>query len=224
VCLAGDPFDEGVGHDLPARPRITLADEGVGVLLERGVGGDALLHGQHAGQPAHGVRRRTQTHVPVADRVAQPPHVARRVESIGQPLDLVLHPAIAPPADIGRHCGVDLRAVLGRQPGRLPGDDHRRPFTDDSGLQRREGARQLAGEDLRPTDVPRGVKRRLPLRQAHLGCDPARSPVSRHPVSQLRCALRRRERRRLSRLRRGRGRLQLLEQPDPVDAHSVIDV
>jgi hypothetical protein len=40
--LAGEAFDEGVGHDLPAAALVAGGDAGVGVSGQRGVRGHAL--------------------------------------------------------------------------------------------------------------------------------------------------------------------------------------
>jgi hypothetical protein len=60
--LAGDPLDQGVGHDLVECPRVPAAFEGVGVLPQCRPAGHPLLDGQVGREHAHRVRRRPHPH------------------------------------------------------------------------------------------------------------------------------------------------------------------
>ena len=77
ISIAGDPaggaggaFDQGIGHELPAAPRVPGGAEGVGVPGEGRVDGDARGHGQQGGQVAHGVGGRAEADVPLGGGVA----------------------------------------------------------------------------------------------------------------------------------------------------------
>ena len=64
---------------------------------------------------------------------------------------------------------------------------------------------------------------RDPPRQPDLGGDATPDPFGRHALRELLGTLRGGERRRLPGLRRSNRGLQLLQQPDPVDPHRIID-
>jgi hypothetical protein len=84
--LPGDPFDEGVGHDLVAGAVVTGRDDAVGVGAQRGQT-CALLDRQQAGEHAHGVGRRAQGDPTVGAGLAAASGEPGRVGPVGQPLD-----------------------------------------------------------------------------------------------------------------------------------------
>jgi hypothetical protein len=54
--LSGDPFDQGVGHDLVPGALVAGGDQGIGVAAQCRVTRHPLLDGQVPGQQGHGVR------------------------------------------------------------------------------------------------------------------------------------------------------------------------
>lgn len=63
--LSGDPFDEGVGHDLAAGAEVAGVLEGVGVLAQCREAGDALFDRKKAREDRHGVGRGAEPDPPV---------------------------------------------------------------------------------------------------------------------------------------------------------------
>ena len=225
--LAGEAFEGGVGHQLApgaALDAVAGADPGVGVALQGGVGADALGDREQDRQLGHRLGHRAQGDPPVGRGPVGPLHRAARVEPVGRPPGLAFDPPIAPLRQLRGQLGIDGGALRPAQPGRLPRHQHGAPLGDPAGLQRGVGAGQLGDQDRGPADrAGRGVRRAAPG-QPDLGRDPAPRPFQRHPLGELLGLLGRRERRRLPGLRRRRGRLQLLQRPDPGHPHRIIDV
>ncbi len=67
---AGDPFGQGVGHELPAAPRVAGGAGGAGGPGEGGVRGDAGGGGEQGGEVGHGVGGGAEADVPVGRGVA----------------------------------------------------------------------------------------------------------------------------------------------------------
>ena len=102
VGLSGEAFDHGVGHDLIPAPAVSSRDRGIGVLPQRGIAGDALLHGKVAGEQSHGVERWGEPDAAMVTFGAAPLHVAVPVSLIGgvlrTPAVAALNPSLLIPA------------------------------------------------------------------------------------------------------------------------------
>jgi hypothetical protein len=90
--LPGDPFDQGVGHDLIPRTRIPGGEHRVGVPLQGGQARDALLDRKEPRQHAHRVRRRLQPDPPIGPGCATAGHIRGLVGVVGALLDQALGP------------------------------------------------------------------------------------------------------------------------------------
>ena len=171
--LAGEPFDEGVGHDLAAGARqgaalVTALVTAVVIDLTTGAADDAsvvgrppesseardaLLDGQEGGQVAHRVGRGAQ-----ADEAVGPCHARatdRRpgVEPVADGPCLRPGLAVTQPGEPVGQLGVDLLAVLGGEHSGLAHHDRGPPLADLAAGQQLEGAGHLADERPREAQV-----------------------------------------------------------------------
>lgn len=224
VCgrLSGEPLDQRVGHHLAAVSLVARDARRVGGPHERGQRRDTLGDREQGGEPGHRVRSRPQADPPLVRRPAGAVEVGLRVEPVGDPAGFALDLPIPPLVQVRGQLLVGVGPVLVGEEGGLPHHQHRPPLGRHTRAQGLEGRRVVGGESPRPLDEPGRPMRRAPLRQSHFGGDPTPDVLVRDATSRLLITPYRDEPRGLPRLRSCSRRLQLLQQPDPVDRLSRI--
>jgi hypothetical protein len=83
--LAGESFDQGVGHDLISAAPVPVGLSRVGVSAECGQAGDSLFDGEVTGQYGHGVRRWAEPDPAMPPLGPSALEVAVRVGCVGIP-------------------------------------------------------------------------------------------------------------------------------------------
>ncbi len=190
VGLAGESLDQQVGHHLPLTTLAGVAGgaEGVGVALDRGVGGDALPDGEDRGEVGHRVGGGAQADVAVALGLAGAADDGGGVGGVDAAAELTDQGL---GAEAGQQVGVtadlliDDRAVLTGQAAGLPGDQERGVLIQAALAQRLAGAGQVGGQVLREPEVHLPAVGRLLAGQRDLGGDPAATQARGEPLGCL---------------------------------------
>ena len=185
--LAGDPLDEGVGHDLAPTTTVSGGDELIGHPAQGRPDRDPLRDGQQRGELRHGVgagRSETRRSASARARIDE----GLRVEAGDQLLGLGDQPSVAPSVErvpsgrVGlREEGVDQGAVLPVQARGLAGDQGRAPLGQVAGLHRRQGVRQLAAQRAGQAEQTAAASRGLTSGERDLGCHAAALLGDRQP-------------------------------------------
>ena len=117
--------------------------------------------------------------------------VPGRVELVGDLLDFVGEPLVAPPVQdrgVGAEVGVDQLPVLAGQEQGLPREQGGPPLRDQAPFQGGEGVGHLAGQDLGQAQVPATLVGRFLAGQGDLPGDPAALAFGGDPTGGVRGA------------------------------------
>ena len=227
VCgaLTGEAFDEGVGHDLAAAAGVALGAGGVGGLEQGGVGGHPVLDREQRREVDHGVGCGPDGDPPVRGSFAGPAHDRGGVEAAGQLLHLGLHRLVAHAVEAGRVGGqqpVHGGPVLPGQARGAAHDEGGPPLRDPAVEHAGQGVRHLAHQGVSQVQVLLPAVRGLPPRQPDLGGDALALQRRRESAGGALGPGRGVQVGGGDRLHGRRGRLQLLQRPEPVDPLGVV--
>ena len=117
---AGDPLENGVGHDLAAR---AVIEGGVGGALERGIHPDTLGDRQQHGHIGHRVGCGPDRHRAIGLGLGRPIHHRLRIEPVGDLLGVGGDPRITQPVEFATSAHISASSVRRSstvQAGRLP--------------------------------------------------------------------------------------------------------
>jgi hypothetical protein len=218
ACRAGDPLDEGVGHDLPAGARVALGEQRIGAPAQRGQARHPLLDGEEPAEQGHRVASRAQTDAPVGAGGAAAGHVPRRIGGVGVPAGHQHGLTGGEPPDPGRaQLLVHQAALLGIEMAGLGHDQRGGVLADLSGGQQGAHAGQLGAQGPGHAQPAGSGDRGHPARQPDLLADPAPDlPGIQPPVGDVSLDLRTGERDHLGVLGGGQRAAQPFQQRDAV--------
>ncbi len=165
---AGQPVDQGVGHDLPAAPFVALTHDELGVGGQRRVRSDGDGGRQQRGQICHGVRRRPHAHPPIPRRLAGAVGDGGGVQLGGDLGGVAFQHPVTHRAQVRRQPLIREPTQVGVQAGGFPADQGGLPLGDPALFQRCAGVRQFGVQCGGQADVPTPAVLRIPPGQRDL--------------------------------------------------------